>query len=171
MTLQWSVVRANKPQLAKKSIEQIGIDVYMPEVVVRVRKGRRHEAVKKPLLYGYLFVQIDLELDERWKLIFSRRGVEDVMCTGGRPIAVPDKQVQRVRAIAEPYENVVCDEMPLTKDQVVRIIDGAFTSFPAVVTRAKDSKGNDLANIDVEVQIFGRPTPITLPRDFVAPAA
>lgn len=165
MAQQWSVVKANNPRLAKHSIEQIGIHVYMPETVIRVRHGRRHELQRKPLLFSYLFALFDLEID-RWQDLFSRRGVETVMAHGGVPIAVPAGQINRVREIAAPYENVVCDAVPLQEGQIVRIIDGCFSSFSGIVTDA--SKPLD---VTVEVDIFGRASPVILPRDCVAPAA
>jgi transcription antitermination factor NusG len=55
------------------------------------------------------------------------------------------------------------ESVPLEKDQVVKIIAGAFAGFSATVQA--DPKG---ATVRLQTTIFGKPTPIILPRDHVA---
>lgn len=174
MAKQWFVVEANKPSLARYSIAKLGIEVYLPECVVRVRHGRRTERVRKPLLFQYMFVRFDLgrdlppqDRDETWKLIFSRRGVETMICAaGGVPKPVPDAQIDQVRQYTAKYEGVVLEDVPLTLEQVVQIIDGPFGNFTGVVKEV-DPRGR----VMVEANLFGRATPVELDWAQVAPVA
>jgi transcription antitermination factor NusG len=168
MTLQWFVVEANPSatSLAAHSIRELGLTVFLPEFVQRVRKGNVSHLVRKPLLYGYLFAQFDMA-NPRWPQIFSRRGVRTMMVDAQmKPKPVPDNQIEEVRKIAGKYEGVVCEQVPLTKDQAVMIIDGAFSGIRGTV------KSTDhVDKVVVELQTFGRPTRTTVPRQCVAPAA
>jgi transcription termination/antitermination protein NusG len=164
MSQQWSVIECNSHRLAGESLKKLGIEAFLPEYVLRVRKGgRKKELQRKPLLYGYGFIHIDLKRDP-WREVFHQRGIEGLICSAGVPKSVPDDQVEHVRVIAAEYDDIVCEEVPFTLHQVVKIIEGPFTSFPGTI-EAIDRNGD----IKLDVQIFGRPTPVLLPRDAVAP--
>lgn len=165
--MQWCVVEASKPILAKASIEAIGLQVFMPECVIRVRKGRRTELVRRPLLYQYMFASFDrADPDETWKRIFSRRGVETVMSVGNVPISISDAQLEGVREEAAKYAGIR-EKIPLTLGQAIQIIDGALNGQRAVITAAEDGK----AEIGVDLNLLGRTVPTTILRHQVAPVA
>lgn len=172
MAAQWSVLLANRPLLAKQSIFELnartaaGIEVFLPECVVRVRKGAVTHRVRKPLLYKYMFARFDLA-DGFWKLLYSCRGVEEVMSANNRPIAVPDGQMTAIRQEAAKYDGIVLEQVPLTPGQAVQIIEGCFNTFPAKVTAVDPAR----SEVQVEVNIFGRATPTRMPWDSVAPTA
>jgi len=152
--------------LAAAEIRALGIDVYLPEFVQRIRHARKSRLVRKALFQGYLFVQFDWD-DAQWPRIFSRRGVTGMIMDGRqRPRPVPEKQMAEVRKLAGDYEDIILEAVPLTEGQVVKIIEGAFSGFTATVR--KNPKGS---TVSLQTTIFGQPTPIILPRDHVAPVA
>ena len=69
-----------------------------------------------------------------------------------------------VRELAGEHEGLILESVPLTKGQVVKIIEGAFSGFSATVTQ--DPKGS---TVRLKTTIFGKDTPIILPREAVAP--
>lgn len=162
----WHVVEANTPPLAKQTIEQLGIEVYMPEYVIRVRHGRRTELRRRPMLYQYMFACFDIQRDQ-WQRINACRGVEGIMCSARMPIPVPESQIDRVREMASPYDGIVCEQIPLTKGQVVQIIDGAFKDHRATVEEAIDGS----STVELQISLMGGPVPMRVSRFQVAPVA
>lgn len=160
--MQWSVIEANSPALAKTTIEKkLGIEVFAPQCHVRVRHGRRISLVPKPLMYGYIFARFDLRTDP-WQSIFSARGVESVMCAGGIPRRVPDHQIEAVRKIAARYDGVVLEASPLKLHQVVRVIEGVFAGHDVTVAWMDESP-----DIGVTVTVFGHAHTVKVSRDNV----
>lgn len=151
--------------LAAKAIEALGVEVYLPLFVKRVRHGRRMELERRALLPGYLFA----EITDRWPEIFSRRGVKTVLCDIGQrwPKSVRETEMARIREIAADYDGVICDDAPLEEGQVIRIIEGAFSGSSGTVNRVEA----DGFNVRIMVDAFGGRVALTLPRDCVAPAA
>jgi transcription antitermination factor NusG len=164
----WFVVQTNDKdeRLAEGYIRELGIETYLPQYTQRVRRsGKKPELVKKALFPGYLFVQFDWD-NPNWPRIFSRRGVRGVIQSAGRPKPVPEKQMAFVRELAEENEGVVLEAVPLTKDQVVKIIEGPLSGFSAKITH--EPKG---ARVALEYNMLGKSLPIILPREAVAPIA
>lgn len=161
----WHVVETNARNeiLAAQSIRELGIEIYLPEYIQRIRHARKSELVRRALFPGYLFARFATD-NPHWPRIFSRRGVRSMIMDGQRPRPVPEDQMQAVRDIAGDYNGVVCEAVPLNKGQVVRIIEGAFTAFPATVIRADETN-----TLTVQAKVFGRSTDIILPRDHVVP--
>lgn len=164
----WCVVEAKgKSEFdAAKEIEKLGITAYVPTRRVRIRHARKVEEVKRARYPGYLFAEFDLD-HPNWPRIFSRRGVTGMIMSGTVPKRVPAWQMQIVRDHDEKMADVVEDSQPLSVNQTVKIIMGLFTDRTAVVTRADV----DASTITVETPVFGKPTPIILPRDHVAAVA
>lgn len=157
----WRVIEANHPKVAKTSINRLGFEVFMPECVVRIRHARRSELVRRPLLYNYIFARFDPD-GERWKLIPTCRGVEHVMA--GR---VSDQEFARVHELADKFDGVVCEQIPLTKGQVVLIIDGAMAGHLGTISIVEDGK----PNVAVDCRLFGAIVPVIVARGSLAPAA
>ena len=71
--VMWYVVMANPraERLAASSIAELGIEVFLPEYVIRVRHGRKSQLVHRPLFPGYLFARseerrVGKECRSRW---------------------------------------------------------------------------------------------------------
>ena len=162
----WYVVMANPraERLAASSIAELGIEVFLPEYVIRVRHGRKSQLVHRPLFPGYLFAAYSWD-NPKWPEIFSRRGVRGVLVDWARrPKPIPEDQMDIVRGLASEYDALVCESVPLTPGQVVRIIDGVFNGLLAKVKKSDGSP-----DVDVELKIFGRTTKTRVPREYMAP--
>ena len=77
-------------------LEEAGLEVYLP-LYKRMRVwSDRKKMVEEPLLKGYLFVHVTLvEL----YLALGIDGVAKVISFDGRPAAIPEKQINIIRAI------------------------------------------------------------------------
>ena len=157
----WHVIDCTHPETAKLSIQKLGFEAFAPECVIRVRHARTAKLVRRPLLYNYIFARFDLT-HERWKLIARARGVDSVM-----PGRVSDLEFQRVRTLAGQYDRIVCEQIPLTKDQAVIIIEGAFADRVGKIRSAEPDKDT----VVVDCEILGGWVPVIVSRGCVAPAA
>lgn len=161
----WYVVRARDEYLAKRSVGDLGIEVYLPEYQRRIRTSHKVNIVLRPLFPNYLFASFDIDTNPKWPLIFSRRGVQGMICDGyQRPKRVPDAQMDWVRSIALGYEDTVYDSVPLSPKDVVTITGGLFKDTQATVRRA------DPNAVSVTVRTSSG-LEIVLPRDYVEPVA
>jgi len=168
MTERWFVVDANPGSVfqAAYEISRLGVEVYAPKFSLRIRKGRRSQVVYRPMLITYLFVRFSHD-HPRWPDIFSRRGVRTMMVDAmQRPKPVPDEQIAIVREIEAGLNAEVHERVPLTYGQAVDIISGNFAGYKAIITRADHTP-----SVSVRATVFGRATPVTLPREHVRPLA
>ena len=159
----WVVVEAKSKDefLAEREIKALGIQTYLPQYVHRIRHARTTKLVRRALFPGYLFAEIGNA--PNWPRILSRRGVTGMIMTGACPKAVPESKMAEVRKLAGEYDGVILEAVPLAKGQIVQIITGTFSGFKATVS--SEPKG---ATVRLETTVFGKLTPIILPRDHVA---
>lgn len=140
------------------------------ESLVPMRKGpklRRHHRVlpakDQPVLVGYVLVRCRLAPDALKPL----RAIEQVRgLVGGteKPHRISHDEVMRFNALAGQgaydWELENRPRVIFRKDEKVLIDAGPFKSFPGtVLTCRPDGKGDAV----VEVQVFGRSTPVLMP--------
>lgn len=169
MTFKWFVLQAYSgfekqvkslldQRIADSDLRDRFGDVLMPcEDVVEIRHGKKRQTTRK-LFPGYILVNMDMT-DETWHLVNSVPKVKGFI--GGnhdKPTPLPDAEVrlilQRIEAGAKKPKPKVLFEA----GEMVRVTDGPFNDFNAVVEEVSYEKNKLL----VSVQIFGRSTPVEL---------
>lgn len=167
MTTWYVVTTAPRAEeRAKLGLEAIGVDVYLPRATrwarVRRKKGksRAAERVSRPAFPRYLFVGV--EGPASWMAIRAVDGVTGVLCHDHVPVRLRSVDVDDVRCAedmgmfdetVEPRRLVVGDRVMLTF--------GPMEGYVAVV--ARDQRG--ARPVEVEVELFGRPTTTVVPLD------
>jgi transcription antitermination factor NusG len=132
----------------------------------RPRKVKAPEAPKivmVPVLRGYVFVSVDLQVDD-WSTIRSTRGVlsgddrSAFLCMRtGEPFPIPSRQIETMQdRLMRSAMKVDLVAALLEAGETVRVCDGPFNSFPGTVLR---QEGKD---VWLMVDIFGRSTPVQL---------
>jgi transcriptional antiterminator NusG len=169
MAKRWYVVHAHSgyEKKVKASLEerikrygmeeQFG-DVLVPaEEVVEIRGGQKRKSERK-FFPGYVLVQMELS-DDSWHLVKETPRVMGFI--GGKadkPAPITEKEAN---AILQRVEDGVEKPRPKTlfePGEVVRVIDGPFNDFNAVVEEVNYER----SRLQVAVQIFGRSTPVEL---------
>ena len=109
--LRWYVlaILGGLERVAKMHLDEAGIETFLPLVETERKSKPRGRAPELPYIVvprfpGYLFVRLSAG-DPRWGILGSDerpRGVLHALATEeGRPIPVPDKQIERWLAMAD----------------------------------------------------------------------
>src|ERR1041385_1037560 len=117
-----------------KILEYRGCKHFLPTYRVRRRWSDRVSIIEEPLFHGYVFCRSQSNLME---IIRGSPGIIRIVAFGGKPHAVPDKEIEALQHIvrgkreysAFPYLNV---------GQKVRVISGPFTGISGIITRFKN---------------------------------
>jgi transcription antitermination factor NusG len=93
---QWFIVRTNnrKESLARMSLKAEKIEVYLPMIALTNKKGDVYGA---PMFTNFLFAHLVLSDDAMLSAVFSARGVAGVLGNCGRPSAIADVVIHRIR--------------------------------------------------------------------------
>jgi len=147
----------------QEALEVLGITALVPQ-----RKGpdlrRRHRVIPgslQPVIYGYVLVQTDPSPE----ILVAFKGVQDVIdVLGGaeKPMRVTAKEISRFKTMAEAgaYDWERPSDLVLRLGETVRVKDGPFSSFMAVVV-TPNAKGK--GDVVVMVDILGGSVPMTVP--------
>lgn len=171
MEKKWYVVRAVSGQENKvksyieNEIARLGYADYVEEVLVpmeRVVQIRNGKKINKERVYfpGYIMLKADLS-GEVAHIIKSISGVISFLgeTKGGDPVALRKSEVNRMLGKVDELSEVVdAVVIPYTVGEVVKVIDGPFNGFSAVIDEVNEEK----RKLKVEVKIFGRRTPVEL---------
>lgn len=140
-----------------------GIECWIPSVEVKVRRrptkigAPRPEPVRVPVWPGYVFARI-VDTNRAWSALGRVDGILGALPTAEHPAPVGENVVLRLKLKLEHDDDaraVLEDRLKI--DQPVRVVDGPFASFNAVV---KALSGHD--RLKVEVDIFGRAVVVDL---------
>lgn len=132
---QWyaAYVCANHEKRVAKQLGCRSVEHFLPLYPsVRLWKDRRMQ-LELPLFPGYIFVR--MELGDRLRVL-QTPGVVHLVGFGGRPVALPEEEVARLR------EGLTADLRPepwtyLTTGRQVRILRGPLEGFQGILLRRK----------------------------------
>lgn len=162
---RWGVVSTHPhaERLARENLMNQGFEVYLP-MMLQAGKPTRRDAtptvVVRPFLPSYLFVQLNPTID-RWRCLFSTRGVRSLIMAGERPALVDDAALDVIRNREEGgfIKMMRPEDAPRTfeRGQRVKINDGGpFHGFDALFEQYLDKN-----RVEVLVSVFGRLTGTT----------
>ena len=152
------VKRSLEERVRRAGLEEFFGDILVPtEEVVEMRNGQQRKSERK-FFPGYVLVHMEMT-DETWHLVKSVPKVMGFIGgTGDRPAPIPDKQAEAIlrrvqEGVEKPRPKVLYEP-----GEAVRVVDGPFTDFNAVV----EDVDYDKSRVKVSVLIFGRSTPVDL---------
>ncbi len=131
------------------------VDVVVPtEEEMEVKDGRRR-TVEKRVFPGYIIVKMSMS-EEAWFVVRNTPGVTRFVGMGNRPSPLSPQEVSQIIKRMEAEAPKL--RVNFKPGQRVRITDGPFADFPAVV----DKIDTERAKVTVLVSFFGRETPVEL---------
>ena len=179
MSLKWYVIQSqsNYEQKVQKAlldrIKRDGLesrfgDVIVPaEEVIEMRAGQKRKTLRK-FFPGYVLVQVETEgastIDtDCWHLIKHTPNVLGFIGgTSDKPRPITDKEAERILDRIKATEEKPVPKVLYQIGESVRIVDGPFKDFDAIIEEALYDKNK----ARVGVLIFGRSTSMEI--DFSA---
>lgn len=164
---QWFVVHTQpcKESIAQKHLSEQGFEAYMPRFKKTRRHARKVEEILAPLFPRYLFVGIDLEVDQ-WRSVQGTRGVSYLLVHDNQPAIVPFEIIQGLKDQENADGLVSIDDlMFFAKGDKVRVLDGAFKDYVAVFEKMDDKQ-----RVQLLLSCLGREVNVYLPAHAVEAA-
>ena len=115
--------------------------------------GKR-KIVEKRIFQGYVLVQMKMS-EDAWYIVRNTPNVTGFVGSGTEPTPVSEDEMIKIKkrmGVEDPKHKI-----DFAVGEVVNIIDGPFKDFDGLVQEISDR-----STIKVNVNIFGRPTPIEL---------
>lgn len=129
------------------------------EKEIEIKDGKR-KAIMKKVFPGYVLVEMIME-DDSWYVVRNTPGVTGFVGPGSKPVPLAQHEVQHIlkqMGEAEPRTRARFES-----GEQIRVIDGPFSNFIAVVKEVYSEK----QKLKVLVSMFGRETPVELNYDQV----
>src|SRR5207245_656698 len=111
------------------------------EKVVEVRNKQKRETEQK-FFPGYVLVEMELT-DDTWHLVRSTPKVTGFVGSGSKPVALPHDQVDDILRQMEAGAEKPKPKSVFQRGDKVRVIDGPFVNFQAVVDDMTAERGGD----------------------------
>lgn len=135
--------------IAKNNLQDYILEVKIPMETVIEEKNGKKKAVEKKLFPCYILIKMRYT-DSLWHTIVNSRGVTGFVGPQGHPLPLTDEEVMKMG-----LEKISID-LKVEIGQKVKISGGAFENHVGTVTFID----NENQKCRVEVEMFGRPTPI-----------
>ena len=154
---KWIVVNTHphKENVATENLLQQEFQVYYPKIHKRIKHARRVQDVLRPLFPCYLFVKASSDI-QRWRPIFSTKGVRTLLTMGERPCYLDTGFIQSLKA-REIDGAIARPENAFTVGQRVQITGGPFDGLVASIIQMDERDRLalllDLLNRPVKVKI------------------
>ncbi len=134
----------------KNNLQDYILEVKIPmETVIEEDKNGKKKAVERKLFPCYILIKMRYT-DSLWHTIVNSRGVTGFVGPQGRPLPLTDEEVKKMK-----LEPIVVD-IKVEAGQKVKMTDGALNGFVGTVMSVDENE----QKCRVEVEMFGRPTPI-----------
>ena len=163
----WYVVRTKtgaEDRVARHLSNQ-GFENYVPRYSKQVSHARKITTVMRPLFQGYVFVRMDIE-QQRWRSINGTFGVISLVQFGDTPRAIPTAMLDAVRNREDKDGIVSLAPERLKKGDFVRVRDGAFADYTALLEEVSDDRRAILL-----IDLMGRKVRVSADRENLAKAS
>jgi transcriptional antiterminator NusG len=173
MRNQWFIIQTLSGQENKvkdsieKRVKTDEMQDYVKEVLVPIEKvvevrNQKKTVSNRKLWPGYVFVDMVLLDDEHriiekpWYFIRETQGVIGFLSDPPQP--TPTEEVEAIKAQISISEDTEKPKVNFTVGETVKINNGPFLNFSGVIQEIDPERGK----LKVEVNIFGRNTPVEL---------
>lgn len=152
------VQRALEERIKRFDVADMFGQILVPtEEVVEMREGKRRRSERK-FFPGYVLVQMDMN-EQSWHIVKDTPKVMGfVGGTSDKPAPISEQEAQAILGRVEEGAEKPRPKVVFEPGEVVRVIDGPFNDFNAVVEEVDYEKNR----LRVAVLIFGRQTPVEL---------
>jgi len=162
---KWFAVRTqpNREHRAKHQLDQQQFRTFLPLIEKSVCHARKVRQVRSALFPGYLFVELDLSIDQ-WRCINSTYGVSCLVMSGERPAIIPAGVVESIINMSE--SNGLVDFTPDLQPGIsVQMVSGPLSGLIGRLNRC-DARGR----VEVLLEVMGQEIRVTSNAKALMPA-
>ena len=139
----------------RKLQDQI-LEVSVPmQDVVEIKNGAQKQVAKK-MFPGYVLIHMVMN-DDTWYVVRNTRGVTGFVGPGSKPVPLSEEEMM---SLGFKTPEIVVD---FAQGDTVVVISGAWKDTVGVIRSVNESK----QSITINVEMFGRETPVELELDQV----
>jgi len=156
--------RSRHEKRVDERLRSQGMEVFLP-MVARVRQWHdREKVVEWPLFPSYVFARFGLDALAR---VLGTPGVATVVRFNGRPVAIPEHEIENVRRLADGLGRADADPEPVPMVETgrpVRITSGPLEDVRGIVA---EHRGRERLLITVGLQSIGQGMKVEVDADLV----
>lgn len=150
-----NVSRNLRQRIESMDVGEYIFDIMIPiEKKIKIKAGKR-VTVEEKIYPGYVLVEM-IVTDASWYVVRNTPNVTGFIGLGTTPTPVDPNEILSLKKRMGQDEPKY--RIDVKKGDQVKIIDGPFKDFDAVVDAADESKGK----VKVLISVFGRETPTEL---------
>jgi transcription termination/antitermination protein NusG len=156
---EWKVQRHLEHTVATRALgDKIGKVLVPAEDVTRLKGGKR-TTTSRQLYPSYVLIEMEL-CEETLQVVSQTPGVMGFLGPKkSQPEPLSEEEATRILDRLEGGKaRALSTEIPFTKGESVKVMDGPFANFVGVVDSVYPERGK----LKVMVSIFGRATPLEL---------
>jgi hypothetical protein len=112
------IVRSKQERGVAEGLQAKGYEVFLPMHIVRRQWSDRLKTYEAPLFPGHVFCRFSLLLANRDLMVLKTPGVILVHPGGGKPLPIPDLEIERLKRITSSRYPVECCALPQTGEIV-----------------------------------------------------
>ncbi len=141
----------------EKSVENRGLEEQILEVavplqaVMEVKNGARKQVDKK-MFPGYVLINMVMN-DVTWYVVRNTRGVTGFVGPGSKPVPLSEQEMQSMGMTANQQV-----EIDLAVGDQIQVISGAWAETTGEIKSINQAK----QSVTIEVEVFGRATPVEI---------
>jgi len=162
---RWYVVHTHPREELKAlgHLRRQNYEAYLPRYAKKIRHARRVERVMRPFFPRYLFVSLNLAMQD-WCPIRFTLGVCDVVCFGGRPTPLPTGVIEELQCYedAEGCVGFKRQNTIKTGDEVV-MLSGPFARLFGLCEFVADNE-----RVSILLDLLGRKVRVMVEAEAVA---
>jgi transcription antitermination factor NusG len=151
-------VKSRNEKKVFKSLNDIGIESFLPLITKIKQWSDRKKKVEEPLFNSYLFVNIPLS--DYYKVL-NVNGVVRFICFEKKPVEVPENQMEAIKKYIcdTDIHDVDYESINFKEGELVRIKSGQMKDLTG---RFVEIKGKH--RIMIEIEVVGQYLPINIAR-------
>jgi len=120
-----------------KRLEEAGIETFLPLQKTIRRWSDRKKLVEKPLLSSYIFIKTR---PKYFPAVFTTPGVVRIVTFEGKPVAIPQYQIDNLRLLVDSNADVEVTKEHLGKGDMVEVTTGALKGLSGELIRIGSKK-------------------------------
>lgn len=123
--------KPHKEKVAIENLERQGFTAYCPQIVQSRRRRQRWQKVIEPLFPRYLFIRLNVGIDN-FSSIRSTKGVVNLVRFGNNPAIMPESAIEVIQDQEKQIGSFDDRNLHWQKGDILEIVDGPFAGLKGI---------------------------------------